>query len=63
MEGFLVLLPQGQKAEDGETEGPRLILEWSEKDKVWRGKVRTPLEWRGTVVGTFSFGVEVAELG
>jgi hypothetical protein len=62
MEGFLVLLPKGQKGEGAETDGPRLLLEWSEKDGVWRGKVRSPLEWRGTKVGSFSFGVEVAEL-
>ena len=62
MEGFLVLMPKGQKTEGSETDGPRLILEWIEKDAVWRGKVRAPLEWRGTKVGSFSFGVEVAEL-
>jgi len=62
MEGFLVLLPRGQKADAGEADGPRLLLEWSEKDSVWRGKVRTALEWRGVKVGAFSFGVEVAEL-
>jgi len=62
MEGFLILMPKGQKAEGAETDGPRLVLEWMEKDQVWRGKVRAPLEWRGTKVGSFSFGVEVAEL-
>ena len=62
MEGFLVLLPRGQKGEGAETDGPRLLLEWSEKDGVWRGKVRSALEWRGVKVGAFSFGVEVAEL-
>jgi len=62
MEGFLVLMPKGQKAGEAETDGPRLILEWNEKDGVWRVKARSKLEWRGTVVGTFSFGIEVAEL-
>ena len=62
MEGFLVLMPKGQKAEGTETDGPRLILEWIEKDMVWRGKVRTKLEWRGTAVGSFGFGIEVAEI-
>ena len=62
MEGFLVLMPKGQKAEGSETDGPRLILEWSEKEKVWRGKVRSKLEWRGTKVGSFGFGIEVAEI-
>jgi len=62
MEGFLVLMPKGHKAEGSETDGPRLILEWSEKDKVWRGKVRSSLEWRGTKVGSFTFGIEVAEI-
>jgi hypothetical protein len=63
MEGFLVLMSKGQKADGAETDGPRLILEWDEKNRVWRGKVRTKLEWRGTVVGAFNFGVEVAEIG
>ena len=63
MEGFLVLMPKGEKAEHGDTDGPRLMLEWIEKDKVWRGLVRTALEWRGTKVGSFRFGVEVAEIG
>ena len=62
MEGFLVLMPKGQKADGAETDGPRLILEWHDKDSVWRGKVRTNLEWRGTIVGKFSFGLEVAEI-
>ena len=62
MEGFLILMPKGQKAEGAESDGPRVILEWREKEQVWRGKVRTKLEWRGTTVGTFSFGMEVAEL-
>ncbi|NBR46621.1 MAG: hypothetical protein EBT68_05865, partial [Verrucomicrobia bacterium] len=62
-EGFLVLMPKGEKAEHGDTDGPRLMLEWIEKDKVWRGLVRTALEWRGTKVGSFRFGVEVAEIG
>lgn len=62
MEGFLVLMPKGQKGGVAEQEGPRLNLEWVEKDKVWRGKVSSALEWRGTKVGRFSFGVEVAEL-
>jgi hypothetical protein len=62
MEGFLVLLPKGQKREGAEMDGPRLLLEWNEKDGVWRGKVRSALEWRGTKVGSFSFGIEVAEI-
>lgn len=62
MEGFLVLLPKGQKGEGAETDGPRLLLEWNEKDGVWRGKVRSALEWRGTKVGSFTFGIEVAEI-
>ena len=62
MEGFLVLLPRGQKAGVGETKGPRLLLEWNEKDGLWRGKVRSKLVWRGVEVGLFSFGVEVGEL-
>ena len=62
MEGFLVLMPKGQKAEGSEADGPRLILEWNEKDGVWRGKVRSALEWRGVKVGSFSFGIEVAEI-
>lgn len=62
-EGFLVLMPKGEKAEHGDTDGPRLMLEWIEKNKVWRGLVRTALEWRGTKVGSFRFGVEVAEIG
>jgi hypothetical protein len=62
MEGFLVLMPAGQKADPGETDGPRILLEWSERHGVWRGKVRSPLEWRGTKVGSFSFGIEVAEI-
>jgi len=62
MEGFLVLMPKGQKAEGSEAYGPRLILAWNEKDGVWRGKVRSALEWRGVKVGSFSFGIEVAEI-
>lgn len=62
MEGFLVLMPKGQKTDAGEADGPRLLLEWNEKDGVWRGNVRTALEWRGVKVGAFSFGVEVAEV-
>lgn len=61
MEGFLVLLPPGQKG-GGETEGPRILLEWQEKEGVWAGKIRTKLEWRGVKVGQFSFGIEVAGL-
>ena len=62
MEGFLVLMPKGQSAEGMESDGPRLNLAWDEKDKVWRGKVRSKLDWRGTAVGTFGFGIEVAEI-
>jgi hypothetical protein len=62
MEGFLVLLPKGQKREGAEMDGPRLLLEWNEKDGIWRGKVRSALEWRGTKVGSFSFGIEVGEI-
>jgi hypothetical protein len=58
MEGFLVLLPKGQKG-GGEEEGPRVILEWQEKEEVWRGKIKAKLEWRGAKVGQFSFGIEV----
>ena len=61
MEGMLVLLPKGKKGEL-DPQSPRLLLEWVEKDGVWRGTVRCRLEWRGTVVGAFSFGVEVAEI-
>ncbi|MEY2851990.1 MAG: hypothetical protein RL549_689 [Verrucomicrobiota bacterium] len=62
MEGFLVLMPKGQKAGRAETEGPRLMLEWDEKSGVWKGQVRSKLEWRGAVVGSFTFGLEVSEL-
>lgn len=62
MEGFLILLPKGQKGEGAEKQGPRLLLEWSEQDGRWHGKVRSPLEWRGVKVGSFSFGIEVAEI-
>jgi hypothetical protein len=62
MEGFLMLMPKGQKVGRAESEGPRLILEWDEKSGVWRGQVRSKLEWRGSVVGSFTFGLEVAEL-
>ena len=58
MEGFLVLLPKGQKGDGGE-EGPRILLEWQEKEEVWRGRIRSRLEWRGVKVGQFSFGIEV----
>jgi hypothetical protein len=58
MEGFLVLLPKGQKGDGGE-EGPRILLEWQEKESVWRGTMRSRLEWRGVKVGQFSFGIEV----
>ena len=62
MEGLLVLLPKGQKAEI-DPESPRLLLEWVEQDEVWRGTVRCKLEWRGVRVGQFRFGVEVQALG
>ena len=62
MEGFLVMMPKGQSGESGSGFGPRLILDWVEKDQVWRSKVRTKLEWRGTTVGSFNFGLEVAEI-
>ena len=58
MEGFVVLLPKGQKG-GGEDEGPRILLEWQEKEEVWRGRIRSRLEWRGVKVGQFSFGIEV----
>jgi hypothetical protein len=38
------------------------MLEWDEKSGVWKGQVRSKLEWRGAVVGSFTFGLEVAEL-
>jgi len=58
MEGFLILLPKGQKG-GGEEEGPRILLEWQEKEEVWRGRIKSKLEWRGVKVGQFSFGIEV----
>jgi hypothetical protein len=58
MEGFLVLLPKGQKG-DAEEEKPRILLDWQEKEEVWRGKIKSKLEWRGVKVGQFSFGIEV----
>jgi hypothetical protein len=58
MEGFLVLLPKGQKG-GGEEEGPRVLLEWQEKEEVWSGRIKSKLEWRGVKVGQFSFGIEV----
>jgi len=61
MEGFLLLLPEGEKG-GGEGEGPRILLEWQEKEEVWRGRVKSKLEWRGVKVGEFSFGIEVAGL-
>ncbi|NCW27887.1 MAG: hypothetical protein EBV83_06295 [Verrucomicrobia bacterium] len=61
MEGMLVLLPKGQKG-SMDPESPRLLLEWVEQDKVWRGTMRCKLEWRGVRVGQFRFGVEVAEI-
>jgi hypothetical protein len=61
MEGFLVLLPKGQKGDEGE-EGPRILLEWQEKEEVWRGMIRSGLEWRGVKVGQFSFGIEVQSI-
>ena len=62
MEGVLVLLPKGEKGE-ADPESPRVLLEWSEMEKVWRGNVRTELEWRGTKVGQFRFGIEVQAVG
>jgi hypothetical protein len=61
MEGFLVLLPKGQKG-SMDPESPRLMLEWVEADEVWRGAMRCNLEWRGVRVGQFRFGIEVAEI-
>ncbi|NBQ55807.1 MAG: hypothetical protein EBU36_04045 [Verrucomicrobia bacterium] len=61
MEGFLVLLPKGQKG-SMDPESPRLMLEWVEADEVWRGTMHCKLEWRGVRVGQFSFGIEVAEI-
>jgi hypothetical protein len=58
MEGFLVLLPKGQKG-GGEDKGPRILLEWEEKEEVWRVRIRSRLEWRGVKVGQFTFGIEV----
>jgi hypothetical protein len=58
MEGYIVLLPKGQKG-DGGDEGPRVLLEWQEKEEVWRRRIRSGLEWRGVKVGQFSFGIEV----
>jgi hypothetical protein len=58
MEGFLVLLPKGQKR-GGEEEGPRILLEWQEKEEVWRGRIKSKLEWRGVKVGQFNFGIEI----
>jgi hypothetical protein len=58
MEGFLILLPKGQKG-GGEEEGPRILLEWQEKEEAWRGRIKSKLEWRGVKVGQFSFGIEV----
>ena len=62
MEGFLILLPAGQKG-GGEEEGPRILLEWQEKEEVWRGRIKSKLEWRGVKVGQFSFGIEVQPIG
>jgi hypothetical protein len=62
MEGVLVLLPKGGKG-DADPESPRVLLEWSEEERVWRGSVRAELEWRGTNVGQFRFGIEVQALG
>ncbi len=61
MEGMLVLLPKGQKG-SMDPESPRLLLEWAEKEEVWRGTVTCPLQWRGVRVGQFRFGIEVAEI-
>ena len=61
IEGMLVLLPKGQKGVL-DPESPRLLLEWVEKDEVWRGTVQCKLEWRGVRVGQFRFGIEVAEI-
>jgi hypothetical protein len=46
----------------GVGEGPRILLEWQEKEEVWRGRIKSKLEWRGVKVGEFSFGIEVAGL-
>lgn len=62
MEGFLILLPKNQKISGLEADGPRLILQWEEKYGVWRAQIRSNLEWRGVVIGTFNFGIEVAEI-
>jgi hypothetical protein len=62
MEGVLVLLPKGEKGE-ADPESPRVLLEWREEEKLWRGKVKTELEWRGTKVGQFRFGIEVQAVG
>ncbi|NCY21602.1 hypothetical protein EBX31_06565 [bacterium] len=62
MEGILVLMPRGQKG-SMDPKSPRLLLEWVEKDEVWRGTMRCKLEWRGVRVGQFSFGIEVQALG
>jgi hypothetical protein len=32
------------------------------KEEVWRGRIKSKLEWRGVKVGEFSFGIEVAGL-
>jgi len=61
MEGFLILLPKGQKG-GGEEEGPRILLEWQEKEETWRGRIKCKLEWRGVKVGQFTFGLEVTPL-
>jgi len=62
MEGLLILLPEGQKG-DREEEGPRILLEWQEKEEVWKGRIKSKLEWRGVKVGQFSFGIEVQPIG
>jgi hypothetical protein len=61
LEGFLILRPKGQKG-GGEEEGPRILLEWQEKEEAWRGRIKSKLEWRGVKVGQFTFGIEVAGL-
>jgi hypothetical protein len=58
MEGVLILLPGVQNG-GGEEEGPRILLEWQAMEEVWRGRIKSKLEWRGVKVGQFSFGIEV----
>ena len=58
MEGFIILLPKGQKG-GGDEEGPRILLEWKEKEEAWSGRIKSRLEWRGVKVGQFGFRIEV----